>query len=230
MDYLSISRAKWKKQHFQAYANDLEARLQAHRESDVESHLRAHADREKNLLALIEQMKADHKSELTQVRESLTGAVKKLREDREQLLKALRAPRRSQGSLTHARDRSPRGSAGAAQANLSVACRALNVMWLNERDQMLAEKDAQICELREQVQSLRRGDGPIGEVMAHNWPSASAETKARLLGVTRPVNETFKNLEHLLRGCRDICVRGIMPWFDASTTKKAVDNLAEQRR
>ena len=176
-------------------------------------------------------MKADHKSELTQVRESLTGAVKKLREDREQLLKALRAP--------NVRDRSPRGSAGAAkaaccrstsQANLSVACRALNVMWLNERDQMLAEKDAQICELREQVQSLRRGDGPVGEVMAHNWPSASAETKARLLGVTRPVNETFKNLEHLLRGCRDICVRGIMPWFDASTTKKAVDDLAEQRR
>lgn len=100
MDYLSVSRCKWKKQHYQAYVRDLETRLQ--RETDIESHLRAHADRERSQLALIEQLKADHKSELTQVRESLTGAVKKLREDREQLLKAIPESVRSQS-----RERSP---------------------------------------------------------------------------------------------------------------------------
>jgi hypothetical protein len=225
MDYKSVSRAKWKKQHYQAYVTELEARLQAQadRDKDVESHLRAHADRERNQTALIEQLKEEHKSELHQVRESLTGAVKKLRDDRDKLLKVLQEPKE--------RERSPRrGSASMSQAKLSVACRALNTMWLTERDQMLAEKDAQIRELREQVQSLRRGDGPIGEVMVHNWPSASAETKAKLLTVTRPVNKTLKHLEHLLEGCRDVCVWGNMPWFGASTVKNAVDELAEQRR
>ena len=220
MDYKSVRRAKWKKQHYQAYVTDLEAR-QTDRDKDIESHLRAHADRERNQTALIEQLKEEHKSELQQVRESLTGAVKKLRDDRDKLLKVLQEPKE--------RERSPRrGSASMSQAKLSVACRALNTMWLNERDQMLAEKDAQIHELREQVQSLRRGDGPIGEVMVHNWPSASAETKAKLLTVTRPVNETFKHLERLLDGCRDVCLRGTMSWFHASTAKNAVDAVGEQ--
>ena len=222
MDYLSVSRCKWKKQHYQAYVRDLETRLQ--RETDIESHLRAHADRERSQLALIEQLKADHKSELTQVRESLTGAVKKLREDREQLLKAIPEHVRSQS-----RERSPRrGSASMSQAQLSVACRALNTLWLNERDEMLAEKDAQIRELREQVQSLRRGDGPIGEVMAHNWPYASAETKLHLLTQTRPVNETFKHLERILDGCRDVCRVGAIPSTYGSNTRTSLEELTRR--
>jgi hypothetical protein len=52
--------------------------------------------------------------------------------------------------------------------------------------------------------------------MAHNWPEASAATKAKLLTVTRPVNETFKHLERLfsmdagLSACGESCL-GLMP-------------------
>ncbi len=222
MDYHSVSRAKWKKQHYQAYVKDLESRLHAQkdRDKDVESHLRAHADRERNQQTLIEQMKEEHRSELQQVRESLTGAVKKLRDDRDKLLKAIHEP---------GRERSPRrGSASMSQAQLSVACRALNTMWLNERDEMLAEKDARIRELTEQVQSLRRGDGPIGEVMLHNWPRASADTKARLLKETRPVNETFKHMERILESCRDVCSFGNIHWVYGSSTATAVEGLTRQ--
>ena len=223
MSYQSLSRAKWKKEHYQAYVKDLESRLQAQtdRDKDVESHLRAHADRERNQQALIEQMKEQHKSELQQVRESLTGAVKKLRDDRDKLLKALQEPDR---------ERSPRrSSASMSQAKLSVACRALNTMWLNERDQMLAEKDVEIRELREQVQSLRRGDGPIGEVVVHNWPNASAESKAHFLTVTRPVNETLKHLDSVLHGCADVCRWGRISWFDTNFATTALEGLIQQR-
>ena len=102
-------------------------------------------------------------------------------------------------------------------------------MWLNERDQMLAEKDGEIRELREQVQSLRRGDGPIGEVVVHNWPNASAESKAQLLTVTRPVNETLKHLDSVLHGCADVCRWGRIAWFDTNFATTALEGLIQQR-
>ena len=101
MDYKSVSRAKWKKQHYQAYVTDLEAR-QTDRDKEVESHLRAHIDRERNQTALIEQMKEEHKSELQQVRESLTGAVKKLRDDRDSSSKCYKNRRSVRGLLAAA--------------------------------------------------------------------------------------------------------------------------------
>jgi len=116
-----------------------------------------------------------------------------------------------------------------SQAQLSVACRALNTMWLNERDEMLAEKDAKIRELQEQVQSLRRGDGPIGEVLAHNWGSSAGESmKACLSSQTRPVNETFKHLEQVLNACKDVCMTGGIPSVFSDLTKSAVDSLVRR--
>jgi len=210
-----------------AYVKELEARLER---EDVNSQIRAYVSREKEQTALIEQLKADHQSELQQVRDSLIGANKKLRDDREKLLAACR---RQVCSLTHepAAKRARVESLGPSmsQAQLSVACRALNTMWLNERDEMLAEKDAKIRELQEQVQSLRRGDGPIGEVLAHNWGSSAGESmKACLSSQTRPVNETFKHLEQVLNACKDVCMTGGIPSVFSDLTKSAVDSLVRR--
>jgi len=215
MDYLSISRSKWKKPHYMAYAKELESRLGR---EDVNSQLRAYISREKEQTALIEQLKAEHQSELQQVRDSLIGANKKLRDDREKLLAALNEPVAKKARVESS-------GPSMSQAQLSVACRALNTMWLNERDEMLAEKDAKIRELQEQVQSLRRGDGPIGEVIAHNWGPAGEATRAHLLLQTRPVNETLKHLERVLSACKDVCVMGGISSVYSDSTRSAVQGL-----
>jgi len=218
MDYLSLSRSKWKKPHYMAYAKELESRLER---EDVNSQIRAYVSREKEQTALIEQLKAEHQSELQQVRDSLVGANKKLRDDREKLLAALNEPAAK-------RARVESSGPSMSQAQLSVACRALNTMWLNERDEMLAEKDVKIRELQEQVQSLRRGDGPIGEVLVHNWPSASATTKALLLKETRPVNETLKHLVRVLDACKDVCTIGGVSSVYSDTVRASLEGLVRQ--
>ena len=146
----------------------------------------------------------------------LEATVKNLREDRHELLEDLKKARQELQDRKD-RDRSPRRlSASMSHDQLSVACNALHQVALWERDSMLLERDAKIREQRKQIEGLRRGDGPIGEVMAHNWPEASAATKAKLLTVTRPVNETFKHLERLfsmdagLSACGESCL-GLMP-------------------
>ena len=135
------------------------------------------------------------------------------------------------------RDRSPRRlSASMSHDQLSIACVAMRQVQLWERDPMLLERDARICELhatieeqREQIAGLRRGDGPIGEVMLHNFPTASEATKSRLLATTNPVNATLRNLHALQRNSSDVLLWGHIHWFDADATRRAVESLSSVR-
>jgi cell division protein FtsB len=75
------------------------------------------------------------------------------------------------------RDRSPRRlSASTSHDRLSSTCNALLQVRRWERDVMLDERDAKIAELqatvekqKEEIASLRRGEGSIGEVLLANW-------------------------------------------------------------
>ena len=73
------------------------------------------------------------------------------------------------------RSRSPkRFSASSSQKQMDASCKALFQVKQWQRDQVLEERDEKIAELMaenvrkdEQIASLRRGEGPVGEVFAH---------------------------------------------------------------
>ena len=135
------------------------------------------------------------------------------------------------------RDRSPRRlSASMSHDQLSVTCSAMHQVQLWERDAMLGERDARIRELqavidkqKEDIASLRRGDGPIGEVMLHNFPAASEASKARILATTTPVNQTLRNIQLLQRNLGDALVWGSIGWWDVDLAHAAVTALAPPR-
>ena len=157
----------------------------------------------------------------------LEATVKNLREDRHELLEDLKKARQELQDRKD-RDRSPRRlSASMSHDQLSVACNALHQVALWERDSMLLERDAKIREQRKQIEGLRRGDGPIGEVMAHIWGStASKETRARILSQTRPVNQTLEDMRRLSNGMRESLMWGGLSTIGAASVSTAATRLA----
>ena len=135
------------------------------------------------------------------------------------------------------RDRSPRRlSASMSHGQLSVTCSAMHQVQLWERHAMLGERDARIRELqlvidkqKEDIAGLRRGDGPIGEVMVHNFPTASEASKARILATTTPVNQTLRKIQLLQRNLGDALVWGSIGWWDVDSVHAAVNVLATPR-
>ena len=96
----------------------------------------------------------------------LRNRCRELREENEQLKKRI--------SRGHDRSRSPRMPAANSEANVTSTCKALNQVRLWQRDTLVEEQRAEIQRLRaevaqkdEQIASLRRGEGPVGEVLAH---------------------------------------------------------------
>ena len=139
------------------------------------------------------------------------------------------------------RDRSPRRlSASMSHGQLSVTCSAMHQVQLWERDAMLGERDARIRELqlvidkqklvidkqKEDIAGLRRGDGPIGEVLLHTWQPDGEERKAQLLATTTPVSEVIASLSFLSTAFDDVLHFGSIPRCNVDDARAAIDDLA----
>jgi hypothetical protein len=113
--------------------------------------------------------------------------------------KALKAER-GQGD----RSRSPRRDATSA-ANTH---RVLKLVQHFERDNVVDEQRETIARQQREIASLRRGDGPIREVLLHNWtqsPGTPSEfTVETLKAQTSPVNTTLKSLQRLASAQADL--------------------------
>ena len=165
--------------------------------------------------------------ENTLLNSKIFNLTAQLQEAREQLLERSK------------RDRSPRRlSASASHARLSVTCSALNQVRRWERDAMLEERDAKITELlatvekqKEEIASLRRGEGPIGEVLLANLQHStlSQATRERLLSQTRPVNVTIKKMSVLLDALNTVSRFGELSYYEGDISQEAVSDLAGRR-
>ena len=88
----------------------------------------------------------------------------------------------------HARSRSPRRNTMSAAATHRV----LNLVQHFERDAVIDEQRETIAKQQREIKSLRRGDGPIGEVLLHNCPIDRLSQKVVLrqfLSKTAPGNK-----------------------------------------
>ena len=126
--------------------------------------------------------------------------------------KALKAER-GQG----ARSRSPRRDATSAATTHSV----LKLVQHFERDNVIDEQRETIARQQREIVSLRRGDGPIGEVLLHNWMMTPGGTSDHAMSVlkaqTTPVNTTLASLRRLSNAVDGICWWGGVSEFSAST-------------
>lgn len=105
------------------------------------------------------------------------------------------------------RSRSPRAPATNSHVNVDVACKALNQVSLWQHDGVLKEHKAEIQRLQAEVASLRRGEGPVGEVLAHvsaqaaarvnhtRAPDVAAALAEQFAQQTRPVHEYIEIAE-----------------------------------
>ena len=118
------------------------------------------------------------------------------------------------------RSRSPRRPTTSHQANMDTTCKAFAQVSLWQRDNVAREQRGEIQRLQDEVASLRRGDGPIGEVLARNdadlcarinhvYPPESARRFAEMFQQqTRPVHEVLQTLGNVLRDTRELAMYG----------------------
>ena len=126
-------------------------------------------------------------------------------------------------SRGHDRSRSPRMPATSSQANADTTCKALNQVRLWQQDVVLQEHREEIQRLSEelaksqdQVDFYRRGDGPVGPVLAHMHrlrndrlglgPNVFVEDW--VIKRTKPVHEYFSTMERVLKDAADVMSYG----------------------
>ena len=128
--------------------------------------------------------------------------------------KALKAER-GQG----ARSRSPRRDAVSA----ATTHRVLKLVQHFERDNVIDEQRETIAKQQREIASLRRGDGPIGEVLLHNWLTsaggASDDVMRVLKAQTTPVNTVLTSLRRISSAMDGICWWGGVPSYQVNTLR-----------
>ena len=116
-----------------------------------------------------------------------------------------------------ARSRSPRRDAMSA----ATTHRVLNLVQHFERDNVIDEQRETIAKQQQEIASLRRGDGPIGEVLLHNWRQAitpSELTVNTLKAQTTPVNVTLESLCRLTSAAYDTTMWGGVSRYRANVS------------
>jgi cell division protein FtsB len=155
------------------------------------------------------------KAALQDANESLRNTNRGLREENEKL--------KTRISRGHDRSRSPRMPAANSQASVETTCKALNQVKQWQRDIVVEEQQAEIQRLRaelaqknEQIAGLRRGEGPVGEVLMHAYRTkverygvAPGELTLREMSArTGPVFEHFITLGDVLKDVEDFARMG----------------------
>ena len=122
----------------------------------------------------------------------------------------------------HARSRSPRRDAMSAAATHRV----LKLVQHFERDAVIDEQRETIARQQQEIASLRRGDGPVGEVQLHNWRQTPGGTTDYAVSVmtaqTTPVNTTLASLQRLASAMDAISLWGGMLNSDIRTLSPVV--------
>jgi cell division septum initiation protein DivIVA len=118
------------------------------------------------------------------------------------------------------RSRSPRMPATSSDAAAAVACKAFAQVGLWQRDSVVEEQKAEIQRLQEEVARLRRGEGPMGEVLAYidavdvaraeieRTPERASSMAEHFAKQTMPVHQAFRITRNVLYDTRDFLVWG----------------------
>ena len=129
---------------------------------------------------------------------------KRLRRERNQARQELVARK--------AREKNASPSISRSHSQLELTCSAMNLVTQWERDPKMDEKDKMIAELRAEIEKknqeiagLRRGDGPIGEVLLYVEGSrVSNARREALLALNSPVYATMATIHGATSSLRDV--------------------------
>ena len=101
------------------------------------------------------------------------------------------------------RSRSPRREAESA----AKTHRVLNLVRHFERDEVLEEQRATIARQQQEIQDLREGGGPIGEVVLANWRRFPSVLDDQMTGYMKskvtPVRDVIQRICHLSQSVYD---------------------------
>jgi hypothetical protein len=104
--------------------------------------------------------------------------------------------------------------------------RVLNLVCQLERDAVIDEQRATIAKQQQEIASLRRGDGPIGEVLWHNWRKTPAFLERFTVDVlnaqTTPVNDILASLQQASDMQSDLLNWGGVSAFRVNTWRPVI--------
>jgi uncharacterized small protein (DUF1192 family) len=137
----------------------------------------------------------------------------------------------------NSRSRSPRRPATSAEAKVELTCRALHQVSLWQQDTVVQEHRDEIQRLREElakkdkeIASMRRGEGPIGEVLLNVYERTFGPLTDSQLDVwhatslqrqATPVYQFVDRLHRNLNDLVDVTCRGGTMW-EPSTIPRAM--------
>ena len=115
------------------------------------------------------------------------------------------------------RDRSPRRlSAATSRSRMEQTCNftALGHVLAWERDSVIDEQKQTINKLMQEIEALRKGEGPIGEIVLRlRGEDVDDWTKERLLAQKTPVYETLQKMERLMDASLELVRWGHVEWY-----------------
>ena len=98
--------------------------------------------------------------------------------------------------------------------------RVLNLVQHFERDAVIDEQRETIAKQQREIESLRRGDGPIGEVLLFNWITRGDAgvddllATRTLMAQTTPVNTMLEALRRTTSAAYNMCLwGGVSPYL-----------------
>jgi DNA repair exonuclease SbcCD ATPase subunit len=155
------------------------------------------------------------------------AALRDARKENEQL--------KTRISRGHDRSRSPRRPATSAEANVELTCRALRQVSLWQQDTVVQEHRDEIQQLREElakkdkeIASMRRGEGPIGEVLLNAYArrfglgdnELDRWQATNLRRQTTPVHEFVDRLQRIHSDLADVTRGGGTIWAPSTIPRR----------